>query len=157
MKKQTENKPKSKILFDHLKEITQIKREDYWSILTDADKKTWSTYMINRYLSMNSDWIQIINDLQVYVFGLEPKFVYKLYREVFPHNNDFLKYVKSQNEVKYTKELVDILRKYYPLSVHEALDYLNILYATEEGKVEVHRIVSAYGNDEKETKKIMKV
>jgi hypothetical protein len=159
MKKQTENKPKSKILFDHLKEITQIKREDYWNTLLPADSRTWSTYMINRYLSMNPDWVQLIDDLQPYTLTnqLKPNLVYLLYRDVIPKHTGFLNYTKSQDKVKYSKELIDIFMKYYNISKKESLDYLKILYSIDDGLKEVNRIVSAYGNDEKETKKIMKV
>ena len=55
------NKPKT--LFDHLKAITQYQDPNYWEKLSDADKKTWSNYMVHRFLSMNLDWVDIISDL----------------------------------------------------------------------------------------------
>ena len=44
-------------IFDHLKNITTIKG----SYLGDEG---WSNYMINRYLSMNQDYIELVNLIQ---------------------------------------------------------------------------------------------
>ena len=59
---------KTKTLFDHIKQITNVQNQLYWDNLTDADKKTWSNYMVHRFLSMNMDWIELVNELQKYKF-----------------------------------------------------------------------------------------
>lgn len=151
-------KPKTNSLFDHLKEITQNQRSDYWETLSDTSKRTFSTFMINRYLSMNYDWVEIIDQLQPYTLAnqLDPKLVYKLYIDIFPKSNVFLKYIKSQNE-KYSKELLELFMLHYKLSKHEANDYLDILFSKDDGIKEIKKIAEMYGNDEKEIKKMMKV
>ena len=37
-------------------------QEDY----SDYEIKSWSNYMTNRFLSMKSDWIEVINEVQKY-------------------------------------------------------------------------------------------
>ena len=45
---------KTKTLFDHIKQITNVQNQLYWDNITDADKKTWSNYMVHRFLSMKA-------------------------------------------------------------------------------------------------------
>ena len=68
---------KRKSLFDHINQITTIQNPNYWDEISDEDKKSWSNYMVNRFLSMNSDWMELVNELQKY--NLQPKELYKLY------------------------------------------------------------------------------
>ena len=56
----------SKSLFDHIKQITNVQNTLYWDSLEEGDKKTWSNYMVHRFLSMKSDWIQVVNEVQKY-------------------------------------------------------------------------------------------
>jgi len=50
---------KTKTLFDHIKQITNVQNQHYWENITDADKKTWNNYMVHRFLSMKPEWIEI--------------------------------------------------------------------------------------------------
>ena len=63
----TKKKNKQVNLFSHLKQIKEVQNPDYWDTLSDTEKKTWSTFMINRYLSMNIDWIDTIAEVQPYI------------------------------------------------------------------------------------------
>ena len=38
----------------------------YWESLDDGDKKTWSNYMVHRFLSMKSEWLVVVNEIQKY-------------------------------------------------------------------------------------------
>ena len=70
---------KTKTLFDHIKAITSIQDPKYWDKLEEGDKKTWSNYMIHRFLSMNKDWIEVLSEIQPYTQVLEPKqFIFHL-------------------------------------------------------------------------------
>ena len=55
---------KPKGLFDHINQITSNQTNDYWNTLTESDKKTWSNYMINRFLSMKMEWTDFVNEIQ---------------------------------------------------------------------------------------------
>ena len=73
---------KKKSLFDHINQITSVQNPNYWDEISDEDKKSWSNYMVNRFLSMKTDWIELVNELQKY--NLKPKELYKLYTNVLP-------------------------------------------------------------------------
>ena len=67
---------KTKSLFDHIKQITNVQNTLYWDSLEDSDKKTWSNYMVHRFLSMKSEWIQVVNEIQQY-WELKQKNLYQ--------------------------------------------------------------------------------
>ena len=63
---------KTKTLFDHIKQVTNVQNQLYWDELSESDKKTWSNYMVHRFLSMKADWIEVVNEIQQY-WELKPK------------------------------------------------------------------------------------
>ena len=63
IKNEVDKKPKTKSLFDHINEVRVGKNPKYFETLSDADKKTWSNYMVCRFLSMQMDFVDSINDL----------------------------------------------------------------------------------------------
>jgi len=72
---------KSKGLFDHLNQVTQIQNKNYWKNLTESDKKTWSNYMINRFLSMKMEWTDFVNEVQK--LKLDSRMLYLVYYNKF--------------------------------------------------------------------------
>lgn len=140
-----EKSKKAKSLWDHLKAITKDQKTDYWSTLTDEDRKSWSTFMIMRFLSMNPDWIQIINYLQPFVEKLDPPVVYELLIGVIPKSNVFLRYVKADsNKITYPDWLVDLVSKEYRCSNEQARDYIRILMSVNGGPEPIYKICSKY-------------
>ena len=49
-------------LFSWINELFVGKRD--WDSFSDADKKKFSPFMVNRYLSMNDDFLPIVNHFQ---------------------------------------------------------------------------------------------
>ena len=117
-KKSTKNKPKVKGLFDHIKQITMFQNPKYWDTLNDGDKKTWNNYMVHRFLSMNPDWIELVNGIQQY-WKLSPEMVYKFYISVIPKSRTFLRYVKSKKPSLVEKWAMNHLRDYFQASTTE--------------------------------------
>ena len=70
---------KKKSLFDHVNQVTAVQNPNYWEDISDEDKKTWSNYMVNRFLSMNTSWLELTNEVQRY--DLPPEILYKLYTD----------------------------------------------------------------------------
>ena len=150
-KEQTE---KSKTLFDHIKAITTEQDPNYWDNLSEGDKKTWSNYMIHRFLSMNPDWVDTISELQPLTQVLEPPILYKLLIGLIPKGRYYLKYVKGKQDTKYESWLVDLVKIDFGVSEKEALDYLDILYSTREGRENIKYICEKYGVDPKQITKL---
>ena len=120
----------------------------YWDTLTESDKKTWSNYMIHRFISMKSDWIEVANEIQRY-WELKPKTIYQFYTNILPRGRTFLRYTKSKKKSKIEKWAMDILCDYFQESSHNVEKTLDIM-----GKNVVYSIISKYGVDDKKLKKI---
>ena len=88
---------KKKTLFDHIKQITNIQNPNYWEEISDEDKKSWSNYMINRFLSMKSEWTDLVNEIQKY--PLESKELYKVYTSILPKKKQWLRYIKGDKKI----------------------------------------------------------
>ena len=143
---------KTKSLFDHITHITQRQTKNYFEDINDADRKTWSNYMVNRFLSMNSNWTDLVNEIQKY--KLKPKDLYRLYIEILPKSKQWLRYTKGKKTMKYQRWLLEIVAKYYESSISEAYDYLEIYYSSEQGKADLKSILQKYGVEPKEIKKL---
>ena len=134
-------------VFDWLKEINTKKTHPNEFINQDWD--TWNSYMIHRFLSMNPDFIELVNEVQM-LPPTNKKQIYSIYREYIPKNNTWSKYVKSSIKDP-DKDLVEYLKNYFKVSTREIKDYLKIL-----DKKEVQSILNKQGLEEKEIKKLLK-
>ena len=143
---------KTKSLFDHITHITQKQTKNYCDDITDADRKTWSNYMIHRFLSMKMEYVEIVNEFQRY--NLKPKELYKLYTNVLPKKKEWLRYIKGKKVMKHPTWVVEIVTKYHEVSTKEANDYLEIYYSSEQGKADLKSILQKYGVEPKEIKKL---
>ena len=144
----------AKTLFDHIKAVTQFQDPKYWDKLEEGDKKTWSNYMVHRFLSMNPDWIEVLSEIQPYTQVLEPKQLYLSLIGIIPKGRYFLKYTKGKKDNKYESFLIDILVQDFQCSTKEAEDYCEILYSTREGRENIKYICEKYGVDKKQITKL---
>ena len=144
----------SKTLFDHIKAVTQFQDPKYWDKLEEGDKKTWSNYMVHRFLSMNPDWIEVLSEIQPYTQVLEPKQLYLSLIGIIPKGRYFLKYTKGKKENKYESFLIDLIKQDFMCSSKEAEDYCEILYSTREGRENIKYICEKYGVDKKQITKL---
>lgn len=143
-------------LFDHLSGITDKKTP--WEKLSDADRKSFGCYMINRFLSMNQDLTEVVDQLQPYTCNLlSPEMVYKLYSDILPKNKIFFRYIKNKKEGKYNSDLVELLSKHFEIASNEVIDYLDIIFQSDSLKDELEGLLAGYANDKKQVKKLMKI
>ena len=141
---------KAKTIFQHLSGIKE--KKESWESLSDMDKKSFSPFIINRWLSMNLDLLPIVNELQKYTIGtLSARDTYKLYLDFLPKRKTFDKYIKGKKESKYNKEVLQYLSTWYGVSQREVVDYLDII-----SKDEIIAILMKYGLTDKEAKKLLK-
>tara|TARA_Y100000356_G_C11124856_1_gene216749 strand:- start:147 stop:578 length:432 start_codon:yes stop_codon:yes gene_type:complete len=137
-------------IFDHLANITWKKTP--WDKLDEASQKTFSPYLINRWLSMNMDYIEIVDMFQQYTIGpLSKKHVYQLYFDFLPKQKSFNKYIKGKKQDKYNKELVQLIANHYQIARIEAEEYIGLL-----GKDNISDILKRYGKNDKEIKGLLK-
>ena len=137
-------------IFDHLANITHKKVP--WESLTEADQKSFSPYLINRWLSMNPDLIEIVDMFQQYTIGpLSKKHVYQLYLDFLPKAKMFAKYIKGKKMNKYNKSLVKIIANHYQIALIEAEQYIDLMEQDE-----ITDLLKKYGKQEKEIKGLLK-
>lgn len=142
------NKPKG--LFDHIDAIYTNQQPNYFDTLSEADKKSYSNYMVNKFLSMNVHQVPYVNELQKYT--LTPELHYAFFSRIIPKGKQFNKYIKKTKDVKYEEWLVNIVVKHYNVSVVEAEEYLQIYY--KHDKAALRKLCEAYGVDSKLIKKV---
>ena len=143
-----------KKLFDHLNAITSEQDPNYFNKLSEEDLKSWSNFMVNRFLSMKPEWVELVATLLPLSQTLSPKEMYKLYISVIPKGKYFLKYVKGKSEDKYEQFIIDLLKKEYDCSETQSIEYLEVLYASREGREYVKYVCEKYGVDKKQITKL---
>ena len=142
---------KKKSLFDHIKEITSVQKSDYWEKISEEDKKTWSNYMVHRFLSMKKEWVELVNELQKY--NLKPKDLYKLYTNVLPKGKQWLRYTKGRNQMEHPQWLINLVAVHMKSSKKEAYDAVEMYMLTEGGMLELGEICRKYGVEPKKIEK----
>ena len=87
-------------IFDWVNQILVHKK--HWNDFTVDEQKKFSPFIINRWLSMEPEFIEIVNYFQKLAIGtLEPREVYKWYCEILPKGKRFNKYIKGKKDKKY--------------------------------------------------------
>ncbi len=138
---------KKKSLFDHIKQITSVQSPNYWEEISDEDKKSWSNYMTHRFLSMKMEWVELVNEFQKY--NLKPKELYKLYTNILPKGNQWLKYTKGRNQMAQPDWLINIVANHEQVSKKEAYDMVEMYMLTEGGMLELGELAQKWGVESK--------
>lgn len=107
-------------IFDHLKNITTTKGP----YLGDEG---WNNWMINRYLSMDPNYCEVVNIVQKNTWQMKGEYLYNLYKDLIPKQYVFLKYIKTSKKVDYKPEEVDAVASYFEVSKKQAKEYINML------------------------------
>ena len=95
-------------LFDWLNILTQSK--DDWDSFSDEDKESFNPYMIHRYVSMKSEYIDLVNIIQT--LPNDKRLIYLTYKSLLPKNKVWFKYIKNTNK-EINKELTDKIAEYF--------------------------------------------
>jgi len=146
------SKIKKKSLFDHIQAVTSQQHPNYWDEISDDDKKSWSNYMVNRFLSMKPEWITFVNDVQKY--PLKPKELYKVYADILPKKRQWLKYIKGDKKMKYPTWVYEIVAKHLQCSIRESNDAVEMYEISAGGQAELKDILMKYGKTEQECRKL---
>ena len=124
----------------------------HWDSFTEDEQKKFSPFIINRWLSMDKEFLEIVNVFQKYSIGtLEPREVYKWYCDILPKGKRFNKYIKGKKSKKYNTELVNVISNYFECSKLQTRDYLELI-----DKNELIEILEKYGTDKKTIKRLLK-
>ena len=128
--------------FDHIKNLHTKKR--CWKDFNDEEKKSFNVFIINKTLSFNPKYLNIVNMVQNYT-GLNQilsqKEVFNLYYSLLPTKFRFYRWIKGAKNTK-NKETAEYLAMHFKVSTREAYDYLKIL-----DKKTINSIIKNYKND----------
>ena len=125
--------------FDHIKNLHTKKR--IWDNFNDEEKKSFNIYIINKALSMNPSYLNIVNMVQKYTNNmLEPKEVFNLYYDLLPNKFRFYKWIKGTKDKN--KEKYQILAEHFKCSSREIKDYIKLL-----DKKQINNILKLYKDD----------
>ena len=128
--------------FDHIKNLHTKQRR--WEDFNDEEKKSFNVFIINKGLSMNPNYLEIVNMVQNFTGlnqVLSQKEVFNIYFKLLPNKFRFYKWIKGQKNKK-DKEKVEYLAMHFKVSTREAYDYLRIL-----DKKTINKIIKNYKND----------
>jgi len=146
----------TKTLFQHLNAVYTNQQIDYWDDLGPADQKSYNVYMINRLISMNMDYVELVNEFQKLYESLTARESYLFYSQMLPRRKQWNKYVKAKQESKHEEWIVELVAHHFCVSKTEAKDYLDLYMSTVDGKDGLKRILEMYGTDPKKVKRATK-
>jgi hypothetical protein len=142
-------KTKTYSIFDIIKEIIDTKSP--WDLFTPDQQKLFNGYMINKFLSMNAKYIEVVN----YVQGLnikDSKKLYEVYCWMIPQSkNTYSPFIKSTTKKLYSPELLKHISEQFECATSEAEEYIQMT-----DKEWLEEILTSRGIDEKEIKKLLK-
>jgi hypothetical protein len=110
---------------------------------------SWNSYMINRYVSMDIRYIELVNYIQTIPYDNKQQ-IYLIYREMIPKQKTFFKYLKVSKRKK-NLQAIDYVAKHFECSLGEAEEYMDLL--REHG---VRGVLYKMGITDKEADKLLK-
>jgi hypothetical protein len=131
--------------FDWVKQITCEKRE--WDSFTDEEKEAFVPFIINKALSYNPQYIQIVEMAMTY--SMPPNKLYDFYKDVIPKKPIWNKWIKSQ--VKFDEQELQFIAEYFECSTREAKDFIGLLEDQEKSLILLE--VKGFDNKPKKSKK----
>lgn len=147
--KNTTKQSKPFSIFDFMKAIIDTKQP--WDTFHQEHKKQFNAYMINRLLSMNPKYLDIVNYVQSLNIQ-DSKKLYEVYCFMIPKSkNTYSQYIKSSSKKALSPELLEQISGYFECSTKEAEEYIALT-----DKKWLENILTAKGIDEEEIKKLIK-
>jgi hypothetical protein len=107
-------------IFDHIKNITTNK-EPY------LGDEGWNNWMINRYLSMDPEYCEVVNVVQKNTWQMKGEYLYNLYKDLIPKQYKYLKYIKASKKKDYKEDELEAVQKYFEVSKKQAKEYIDML------------------------------
>jgi len=134
--------------FDFLKILHNKNKK--WQDFNDEEKKAFNVFIVNKALSFNPEYLNLVNTIQKYTNGyLTPKEVFKVYSDFLPTKFRFYKWIKGKKDLN--KELLTHLSELFETSNRESQDMVGLL-----SKSELKEVLQKKGIEKKEITKLLK-
>ena len=147
-----------KSLFDHLSAIYTDQSVNYYDTLSVEDRKTYNVYMISRLVSMNMEYVEVVNEFQKHWDSVKDRESYLFYSQLLPRGRQWNKYIKPKNEKdkKYEEWVIKLLANYFSVSELEAEMYFDTYMAKPEGRTRLKEIFEIHGIEPRKIKKVVR-
>jgi hypothetical protein len=126
-------------LFGHINNLSYKNKK--WEDFTENDRKSFNVYMINKFISMNPDYTDIVNQFQKYTKDLDSSTVFNFYYNFLPKRKTYFKYIKG-DKPKINQDIIDIMCLHYECGEKTALEYIDLLTTDK-----INTILNKYGFD----------
>lgn len=136
--------PKRPTIFDYLDDIC-FKKTGTLPDERDPEMKAWDTFMILRYLSMDENYLPVINIFNMYQSMLSKKQIYHILLLIIPKRKTFLSYPKLKETIQRDEDIA-VLREYYQCSSRTVVEYLNLGFFSRK---EIDDIRTKFGGKDK--------
>ena len=133
--------------FDFLKLVHN--KNIKWENLNENEQKAYNTFILNKALSFNSNYLDIVNKIQHYT--PTPKESFKYLQSMTSDKFRFNKWIKGSKDKSFNSELLLKIASYLECSKKQASEYLSIL-----SKKETKTLLKHIGLQDSEIKKLMK-
>lgn len=133
-----------KTIFDWLNDITL--RKVPWDDQTDRDRKRFGGYMTNRWLSMHSDYLELVSECQPVTSRMDGREVYNFYIDLLPKRKFFAKYIKPSGGS--SDKLVNFVSTKLGIGYLDAVEFLD-----GQSEVNIKNLLSEFGISDKDIKR----
>lgn len=118
----------AKKLFDHINHIIYTKDKNYLQNLSEEDRKTFSMYMILKFLSMDYELTSVMNYFNMKLGVVPDEAIYKMLISVIPTKKYNLKYLKVKNgDDSADSDITEFLSSFFDISKRKAFEYNKLL------------------------------
>lgn len=131
---------------DFVKHLTVYKTP--WEKLSREDQKSYLPYVINLWLAMCPELIEIINEIQSQ--QVPNRDHYNLYLKLLPKKSLRFQWIKAKKK-EYSKDVINKLSQFFSVGSREIYDSIHIL-----SELQIKTILSNMGIPEKEINKLIK-
>jgi len=115
-------------IFDHINALVYKKGINWFDNLNEEDRKSWSSFMVLRYLSMDYSLLPLTNYLNNNNHKLSDRDIFRLLYELIPKGKYDLKYLGQKLTVsKESNSVKKALKLIYSLTDKEVDEYLKII------------------------------
>ena len=131
---------------DFIKHFTVLKTP--WDNFTQEDKKSYLPYIINLWLSMAPELIEVINEVQQQ--QVPNRDHYNFYLKVLPKKSLRYQWIKAKKK-EYNKDVISRIASFYNVGTQEIYDSIGLL---DEEKI--INILQQQGLQDKMIKQLLK-
>lgn len=118
-------------IFDHLKRITSESDHNFLYNASDDQRSEWSSLVITKFISMDSEYTELMSYLLKFQTVLNDAEYYKLLSSIVPKEKRFFEYIKSKESKEYNVQYIEHIKDIYNCSEEKAKDYIDLLTPTQ--------------------------